>query len=111
MYVVAYHPLIMFGMCEIVIPHIDNRIFICEHATHTQRVVEGPSPLTLAKALKNEQELQGMREVRVYLKTHFLPCNIYIYVCVLLMYVWVWVCVAPMDAKHHLCCRGPYFYH
>ncbi len=29
-----------------------------------QRAVEAPSPITLAKAIKNEQELEGMRQVK-----------------------------------------------
>ena len=30
----------------------------------SQRVVEAPSPITLAKSLKNPQELEGMRQAR-----------------------------------------------
>lgn len=32
-----------------------------------QRVVEAPSPITLAKAIKNAQELEGMRQARDFI--------------------------------------------
>lgn len=37
------------------------------HKPQMQRVVEAPSPITLAKAIKNAQELEGMRQARDFI--------------------------------------------